>query len=436
MNAYKVEVRNAKGRKTRNWVQFSKNDAQAKEHADKHLCYPEDGEHITMLEEGNPSSSQEASLWHFGALLQDDKVSQMEKEGCTDLERVHFSAWPVKIKKGRKYINVDLGSSGKYMITPDGEIFGIKGYGVIHRGHQYGTLETSNEWYWGLYKGVRVDERIIPQSFLYEGTELAKLESVPKNDKEEATGMGNRGKVNISEDVEEVLRSAEVEGNTLKLVGQLDRPLYTATNKVLVAIGGKWNKSARVHIFTKPVAGVLAEALDKGHAIDTKKQRNQFFTPQDIARRMAELAEIEAGMCVLEPNAGSGRIVQAVIDSVDTEILGYEIDEGLCFALRSEFPGYKLQVRNKDFLTVTEHIGEYPRVIMNPPFENGVDIKHILHGLEMLKSGGILVALCANGPKQNEKLKPLADHWEELPEGSFKSEGTGVNVALMVIRKD
>lgn len=55
------------------------------------------------------------------------------------------------IRPGKKYVKVDLATSGKFMIDAEGNIFGIKGYGVIHRGHQYGTLDTIQEWYWGDY---------------------------------------------------------------------------------------------------------------------------------------------------------------------------------------------------------------------------------------------------------------------------------------------
>jgi len=38
---------------------------------------------------------------------------------------------------------VDIGNSGRFMIEIEtGNIFGIKGYGTVHRGHFYGTLET------------------------------------------------------------------------------------------------------------------------------------------------------------------------------------------------------------------------------------------------------------------------------------------------------
>jgi len=56
------------------------------------------------------------------------------------------------VKPGRKYTKIDVGSSGKYMVeNATGRIYGIKAYGVVHLGHQYGTLDTINEWQWGRY---------------------------------------------------------------------------------------------------------------------------------------------------------------------------------------------------------------------------------------------------------------------------------------------
>jgi 16S rRNA G1207 methylase RsmC len=70
---------------------------------------------------------------------------------------------------------------------------------------------------------------------------------------------------------------------------------------------------------------------------------------------------------------------------------------------------------------------------MNPPFERGADIQHIEHARKFVKPGGRLVAICANGPRQRERLMPLATHWEDLPAGTFKAQGTAVNAALLVI---
>lgn len=57
-----------------------------------------------------------------------------------------------RIVQGSKYTKVNVGPSGKYMVEhATGNIYGIKAYGVIHRGHQYGTLETLDEWNWRGY---------------------------------------------------------------------------------------------------------------------------------------------------------------------------------------------------------------------------------------------------------------------------------------------
>ena len=61
----------------------------------------------------------------------------------------------VTIKPGAKYTKVDRGTSGKYMVDGDGNIWGIKAYGVIHRGHQYGTLDTINQYNWGGYVATK-----------------------------------------------------------------------------------------------------------------------------------------------------------------------------------------------------------------------------------------------------------------------------------------
>jgi phospholipid N-methyltransferase len=160
-----------------------------------------------------------------------------------------------------------------------------------------------------------------------------------------------------------------------------------------------------------------------------------FPTPPALAKRMVELAEIQPGMCVLEPSAGTGNIVRAVLDSVDTEVLAYEINRDLCSRLSRMFPSYKLQARCRDFLTVTDFQGQYERVLMNPPFSNGQDIAHIKHALTFLRPGGCLVALCANGPRQQAELRTLATTWEELPEGTFAEQGTNVRAALMMVRR-
>ena len=88
-------------------------------------------------------------------------------------------------------------------------------------------------------------------------------------------------------------------------------------------------------------------------------------------------------------------------------------------------------LKQGDFLAhdVNSLGGLFDCIIMNPPFKQGRDIKHIRHAITLLKSSGRLVALCANGPRQRRELEPLATIWTELPAGTF--EGTCVNAVMM-----
>jgi hypothetical protein len=94
-----------------------------------------------------------------------DLIEQQTKERYR-ADGYNWEGWEqcckVRIKPGKKYTKVDINSnggdngySGKYMVDAEGNIFGIKAYGVIHRGHHYGTLDTIKEWYWGDYTAHR-----------------------------------------------------------------------------------------------------------------------------------------------------------------------------------------------------------------------------------------------------------------------------------------
>lgn len=77
------------------------------------------------------------------------------------IEYPHTQFNGVRLKEGKKYVNVDVGESGKYMVVKDTEeIFGIKAYGVIHRGHSYGTLDTIGNYNWSGYSAQPKQEEI------------------------------------------------------------------------------------------------------------------------------------------------------------------------------------------------------------------------------------------------------------------------------------
>ena len=73
----------------------------------------------------------------------------------------NYSQWQadaerVTVKPGPKYTKIDRGPehnmSGFLMVeNATGIIYGIKAYGVVHKGHRYGTLDTAGQYYWGEY---------------------------------------------------------------------------------------------------------------------------------------------------------------------------------------------------------------------------------------------------------------------------------------------
>lgn len=160
---------------------------------------------------------------------------------------------------------------------------------------------------------------------------------------------------------------------------------------------------------------------------------NLFQTPEPLAARLAGMFR-RFGR-VLEPSAGLGRLYRAVkaIDAAAAFTLVEQAAECAGELYRQTAADHAARLIQADFLTCeVDRLGRFDAVIMNPPFKQGRDIKHILHARRFLDAGARLVALCANGPRQRAQLMPLATEWHELPAGSFKSEGTQVNAAIFV----
>src|SRR5205085_10643498 len=94
----------------------------------------------------------------------------------------------------------------------------------------------------------------------------------------------------------------------------------------------------------------------------------------------------------------------------------------------------RVKARCADFLGQTpEGLGTFDRIVMNPPFDRGADIEHVEHARRFLKPGGRLVAVVTNGPRQRDRLGPIAAEWIDLPDGTFKEQGTAVRTAIVLV---
>lgn len=246
----------------------------------------------------------------------------------------------------------------------------------------------------------------------------------------------------VENDVLSVLSAADVSGNALTLTGQLDRQLYTKTNKVIEAAGGKWNRKAKAHIFDGDAAERIEQIILTGDVVVPKDDFEYFPTPDDVVSRLIEEANILDGMMVLEPSAGQGAIAKAVHSAAkDVMVDMYELmpaNNDILHSLNLRLSGIG---EPTDFLTV-EPKPVYDRVVMNPPFGKQADIKHVLHALEFLKPNGLLVSVMAAGVlfRQNkltvdfrQLVEDRGGFIEELPDGAFKTSGTMVRTVIVVI---
>jgi hypothetical protein len=242
---------------------------------------------------------------------------------------------------------------------------------------------------------------------------------------------------------EEILQICTVEGNVVKLPPQqLERNLYLEVAKALQLIGGKW-KGGKVagFVFQSDPSDLLAQIVT-GHRRDLKKEYQFFETPAALADRLVEMAEIRFGNDILEPSAGQGAIVKAILRLLP----GIVVD---CFELMDINRSFLLKIPDvnyigPDFLKV-ESLPIYDRIIANPPFTKNQDVEHIRRMFDFLSPGGILVSISSkhwrsSGNKKekvfSEWLDSLGAEITEISAGEFKESGTMVGGYIIKIRKD
>ena len=254
--------------------------------------------------------------------------------------------------------------------------------------------------------------------------------------------MKTAATVKIDSGTMDILERSLFDENSIKLPEWLDRKSYLSVDKVLKLAGGLWNKKSKKHIFCGDPLEKLGIAMENGEIQDDKKLYQIYYTPQKVAEELVEWAEVKSGMEVLEPSAGDGALVKEISKKI-CNIKCVEIRSESCEKLLKIKESENLSmisVDHEDFLE-TIPCEVFDRVIMNPPFTRGTDLKHISHALKFLKPGGILVSIIPGNENRNslnklikeENLKYFAI--EELDEKSFKTEGTCINTSRLKIWK-
>lgn len=255
----------------------------------------------------------------------------------------------------------------------------------------------------------------------------------------------------IADDVLDVLASVNCNGPRASMahLGTLDRKLYAKVNQVLEALGGKWQRAAKAHVFDDDAAEIIENAVLTGTYQRTKQDLGQFDTSRELASVVIGYAGGTdlAGRRVLEPSAGIGNLTclaiafGAKVDSIEIDPKrAHQIIDRLGRGGGLANEGSTVSIGN--FLKHAPVGDQYDAVVMNPPFSGQTDIDHVLHAALYLKEGGRLVSIMSQGvqSRTNRKaedfrawVKAHGGQFYSVDDGAFAQSGTMVRVCILVV---
>jgi hypothetical protein len=271
----------------------------------------------------------------------------------------------------------------------------------------------------------------------------------------------------VPETTLDVLNRSTTVDNRLDLPEQLDSAEYRIIKKVIEDLGGTWNRKAGTHLWPAgtETSDVIEPVLLTGLVTDERRQFDAFYTPPGIAEQVVAAAKIDPGHVVLEPSAGHGSLAHPAL-AAGAHVVAFEMRD-VAWSATTPGPFTKVPVTDiaathhvadrldlyagVDFLTipaptrlvpVVVRVGGVDRVVMNPPFSNQQDMRHVLHAARFVCPGGRLVAIMS--PAFMFRTTPIAREFrawldehphtnEALPDGAFKTAGTGVRTNLLVV---
>lgn len=178
----------------------------------------------------------------------------------------------------------------------------------------------------------------------------------------------------------------------------------------------------------------------------------QFYpTPPKVAQKMVAEAYVnKEGIRVLEPSAGEGALITALLAKAPhAEVVAVEVDSRRAASLSRQFPQANVTVLPTNFLTLPARPA-FDCVLMNPPFYGTHWMDHVLHAYEFLAPRGYLVAVLpvtaeVGSTKSHQEFRAWVDaknrgmgsaRFSSLPSRSFASSGTNIETVLLTIRRE
>lgn len=252
----------------------------------------------------------------------------------------------------------------------------------------------------------------------------------------------------------------------VRIPTKLDRDLYLAVSNVFKVYGGKWiGGRTAAHLFAYPAEDMeqfFATVVESGKLPSSNPLAFFFTAAGPAGYLLGSLSLSGEGQRVLEPSAGTGHLVDRILEEFDEPMVtAVEIDPFRAKVLRRKYQDDpRVEVIEADF--VRWAAGAYGRrqfdtVVMNPPFSVKGDslayVNHIALAWSLLTPDGQLASIVPIGInfqdtafvkrlRQMMKQKGAVDN---LPDLSFKEAGTATRTAFcygnkwvppLVVRKE
>ena len=256
----------------------------------------------------------------------------------------------------------------------------------------------------------------------------------------------------LTADAAIAIGQARIDGCRVTLDSALPREVYQEVAEAFGRIGGRWVRAGRrrddipagYHAF--PLESVdLVHAIAETGRLPPRNPTSFFPSPPAVVDLVMSAADLAAADWLqyrfLEPHAGQGAIADRIrasfpdcpLDVVEILDLNRRV---LCRK------GYDPIAA--DFLKFDPG-PVYDRILANPPFSLPGAPRayqdHIRHAWDLLKDGGVLVAVAPGGVLGDRKQDREFHRWladrgtmEELPERAFEASGTGVSTALICLK--
>ena len=180
------------------------------------------------------------------------------------------------------------------------------------------------------------------------------------------------------------------------------------------------------------------------------KDLSFYPTPDKVIETLLNNVHIDEKSHVLEPQAGTGNIVRALL-AKGARVDAVEVDPGRVGSLRTIAMMGNLTVTHANFLQ-TPPRPIYSHVIMNPPFYGQHYMQHVMHAFEFLAPGGTLISVLPGTVEFGETkahdafrawLKKHSERcygnserpFHDLPLESFSAAGTRVNTVYVRLQR-